>query len=46
MFRWIIGWMASQEVGRRASNDPSACKLIPVSVPFGLMAVILRVANQ
>ena len=33
MLRWIIGWMAGQEVSRCTSNDASACMLMPVSVP-------------
>lgn len=36
MFRWIIGWMAGQEVSRCASDDPTACIWMPVSVPMRL----------
>ena len=32
MFRWIVIWMASQVVSRCASDDASACILMPISV--------------
>ena len=36
MFRRIIGWMSGQKVSRCASDDPSACMLMPVLVRMGL----------
>lgn len=33
MFRWIIGWVAGQEISRCTSYDAAACMLIPVLVP-------------
>lgn len=36
MSRWIIGRVAGQKVSRCASDDPSSCMLMPVSVPMRL----------